>query len=145
MTIKPVPTETLEEIRTTLGLESFARPWAVMIDTGDFGTVFSYLPLSAEEYGNLPPKLQSHAYRIDKGRYGLVGFVPKGFQIPREGRVTSVSAEYSETGRILKLSYTIDTTDRVFCVENSVRRETLMEHSKKKKIPIRTVVRSGSF
>jgi hypothetical protein len=135
--------DTLEEIRTALGLPSFSRPWAVVIDPGDFGTVFTYLPLASDEYQRLPPALQKHAYRIDAGRFGLVGFVPKVFEIPREGLLTGISVTYNPYGKIVRLGYITDQGSQEFRVEHPLRQEMLLAYAKKKKLPQKMKVSSS--
>lgn len=144
MAIKPVPHEALEKIRVALQLESFARPWAALIDPGDLGTVFTYLPISDNEYLRLPPDLQAFAYRIGKGRYGLIGFVPRTFETHREGKVVAIRACYNEFGSITSMSYHLDTDQKEYFVEHTIRRDMLFKIGKTRKIPISTSVKSGA-
>ncbi|RCK78331.1 MAG: hypothetical protein OZSIB_1573 [Candidatus Ozemobacter sibiricus] len=144
MAIITVTPQLLEDIRQALKLPSFSRPYAVLLDSGDLGTVFTYIPLLAGEYEKLPPELKKAAYCLDKGRYGLIGYLPKTFETPRDGNVAAVSVTYNEFGSIIDLSYTLDTApETVYHVEHPLRREKLLQYAKKKKLPLRSAVRSS--
>ncbi len=144
MGIITVTPQILEEVRQALKLPSFSRPYAVLLDPGDFGTVFTYLPLMEGEYEKLPLELKKVAYCIDKGRYGLIGYLPKSFETPRDGKVAAVSVTYNEFGTIVDLSYTLDQKpETVYHVQHPLRREKLLQLAKKKKLPIRSAVRSS--
>ena len=142
MALKPVPVEIVDQIRQKLGLEKFNRPHAILADAGDFGTVFTYLPLLPEEFKVLPMELQRHVYVIGRNRYGLVGYVPKNFELPDKVPVFAVHAVYNAMGALLELGYQVEEKGTVHQVRHSVRRDKLLELAKKKKIPIKTVVRS---
>ncbi|NLI79948.1 MAG: hypothetical protein GX442_26315 [Candidatus Riflebacteria bacterium] len=144
MGIVTVTPALVEEVRQALGLKTFSRPYAVLLDPGDFGTVFTYLPLMNGEYEKLPIPMRRYAYCIDKGRYGLIGYLPKGFETPREGKVATVTVTYNEFHTVVDLAYTLDESpDTTYHVQHPLRREKLLEHAKKKKIPTRSMVRSS--
>jgi len=142
MALKTIEPEILQQICEALGVKSFSRPYAILIDRGDLGTVFTYLPLFKNEYSALPLQLQKHVYCIDKGRYGLIGFVPKNFEPPDGGALTSVSTVYNDMGTLLELTYTTSEHEKPYVLENAHRRDKLLEFAKKKKIPLKTVLRS---
>lgn len=142
MAAKPLSNEIFEQIREALSLKEFARPWAVLLDEGDLGTVFTYIPLLPDEFKALGPKLQSHVYLIAKGRYGLVGHIPKSFDPTEEGDIIGVSVVYNMYHTIVEMTYTLDGHARPFSVRHPMRREKLLEYAKKKKIPVKTVIRS---
>ena len=142
MALKPVPVEIVDQIRQKLGLEKFNRPHAILADAGDFGTVFTYLPLLPEEFKTLPLELQRHVYVVARNRYGLVGYVPKHFELPDKTPVVAIHAVYNAMGTLLDLGYQTDEKGPVRQVRHSVRRDKLLELAKKKKIPIKTVIRS---
>ncbi|MFZ2960639.1 MAG: hypothetical protein WA705_27480 [Candidatus Ozemobacteraceae bacterium] len=144
MALTSVPLETVEKIRSSLGIEGFNRPHAILADAGDFGTVFTYLPLLPAEFKRLPIDLQRHVYVIGKDRYGIVGHVPKSFELPDKIPIIAVTAVYGEGGRLLELGYQTEERGTVHQVKNTVRRDKLLELAKKKKIPIKTTIRSGS-
>ncbi|OQA10158.1 MAG: hypothetical protein BWY66_00256 [bacterium ADurb.Bin374] len=142
MGAKPLTNEVFEQIREALSLKEFARPWAVQLDDGDLGTVFTYIPLSPEEFKTLGPTLQSYVYVIGKGRYGLVGHVPKSFDAAEEGDITGVTVVYNLYHTIVEMSYMLDGHQQPFRVYHTMRRDKLLEYAKKKKIPVKTVIRS---
>lgn len=142
MAAKPVSNEIFEQIRDALSLKDFARPWAVQLDDGDLGTVFTYIPLFSNEFKVLSPALQSHVYLIAKGRYGLVGHIPKSFEAVEEGDITSVTVVYNLYHTIVEMSYQLDGHQQPFRVYHTIRRDKLLEYAKKKKIPVKTVIRS---
>jgi hypothetical protein len=100
MAVKIVPSEIIEEIKNTLGLTRFCRPYAALIDPGDFGTVATYLPLFPAEYKKLPPNLQAHVYLIAPGQYGLISLLPRTFESPDGGKVTDVTTESNAWGNL---------------------------------------------
>lgn len=142
MGVKPVSNEEFDQIREALSLKEFGRPWAVQLDDGDLGTVFTYIPLRPEEFKALGPTLQSHVYLIAKGRYGLVGHIPKSFEAPEEGVITGVTVVYNLYHTIVEMSYMLEGHQQPFRVYHSIRRDKLLEYAKKKKIPVKTVIRS---
>ena len=144
MALEPVGLETLQKINQVLGVESLNRPHAVLVDPGDFGTVFTYVPLFPAEYKKLPPELQRYVYMIGKERYGLVAFIPKAFSIQGEEVVSSVSEVYDEFSNLREVTYVTSPSNRVHKVENNIRKEMLQAFAKKKKIPVKKVIRSRS-
>ncbi len=142
MAAKPLSNEIFDQIREALSLKDFARPWAVQLDDGDLGTVFTYIPLQPEEFKTLAPALQSYVYLIAKGRYGLVGHIPKSFEALEEGDITGVTVVYNLYHTIVEMSYMLDGHAHPFKVQHSMRRDKLLEYAKKKKISVKTVIRS---
>ena len=65
---KAVERQYIDKILTTLGID---RPYAGLIDQGDFGTVGTYIPLYEQEYKKLSKDLQSYVYIIAPKRYGI--------------------------------------------------------------------------
>jgi len=143
MALTAVPLDILERITKSLGMESLNRPHAVLVDPGDFGTVFTYLPLLAEEYQKLPPDLQKYVYVVSRNRYGLVGFVPKNFELPGKIPVVSITAVYGPGGGLAEMTYLAEGEAHHRPVCHSIRREKLLELAKKKKIPVKTVIRAS--
>ncbi len=143
MAVKIVAREHINEILNALGLKSFSRPYAGLIDPGDFGTVATYLPLFPEEYRLLPPKLQQHVYLIGPGRYGLICFLPRIFETPDGGKVTEVSTLISAWGKMVKVSYKTDRGSD-FETEHTIRQDKLLVYAKNKKLPIYTSVKITS-
>lgn len=143
MAFKALTKEQLEEIRQHLGLESYNRPWAAMIDPGDRGTVFIYMLLAPAEYRQLSNRLQALVYKIGEGIYGVVGFVPRIFEPPRNGSVTAVKAEYNFFNQLRYLSYTLENSSKEYPVTHPVRQQMLLEFAAKKKIKIHTTIKSS--
>jgi len=143
MAVKIVPKETIKEILETIGLKSFARPFAGLIDPGDFGTVATYLPLYLDEYKALPPHLQAHAYRIAPGRLGLICFLPRTFEAPDGGKVTEVRVTNNDYGKIIKVAYKTDLGGE-FETEHTIRHDKLFTYAKNKKLPIIKSVKISS-
>lgn len=143
MAVKIVAREHITEILTALGLKAFARPFAGLIDPGDFGTVGTYLPLFPEEYRRLPPNLQRHVYLIGPGRYGLICFLPRIFEAQDGGKVTEVSTVFSAWGKMIKVSYKTDLGSE-FEIEHTIRQDKLLAYAKNKKLPINTSVKITS-
>ena len=143
MPLMPIDNEVLDKICRVLGVATFNRPHALLMDQGDFGTVFTYIPLFKKEYSQLPPELQKHVYLVGKSRYGLVAFVPKSFEIAKEDSITSITEVYDDYGNLREISYILSSnTGCVRKVENSLRREMLQSYAKKKKVPIKKIIRS---
>ncbi|MBF0410478.1 MAG: hypothetical protein HQM10_24245 [Candidatus Riflebacteria bacterium] len=142
MAILPVTFEILETIRKSLGLEVFNRPHGLLADPGDWGTVMTYIPLSATEFKKLGPELQRYVYLVGKGKYGLPGYVPKKFDLPPKVSLFSVSTVYDDFGRLLQVSYKTEEDGPEQFVNDSHRRDKLLETAKKKKIPVKIVIRS---
>lgn len=143
MAVKIVAREHINEILEALGLKSFSRPFAGLIDPGDFGTVATYMPLLQDEYRRLPPNLQRHVYLIGPGRYGLICFLPRIFEAPDGGKVTEVTTLYNAWGKLLKMSYKTDKGSE-FETEHSIRQDKLLAYAKNKKLPIGTSVKITS-
>jgi hypothetical protein len=142
MALEPVTQEVFAEISRVLGLENLNRPHAAFIDPGDFGTIFSYIPIFKNEFKKLPIELQKHVYVIDKGRYGLAAFVPKTFFFAGDGEVVNVTEVYNLYGNLKELSYQVSDQTQVFHIEHPLRRELLQTLAKKKKIPVKKIIRS---
>ena len=143
MAVKIVPQEIISEILETLGLKTFARPFSALIDTGDFGTVATYLPLFPEEYEKLPPHLQAHVYLIGPKRYGLISFLPRTFEAADGGKATEVKTVYNAWGNVQSVSYKTD-RDGEFFIEHTIRQDKLLLYAKKKKLPISSSVKITS-
>lgn len=135
MAVKIVPQETIKEILEAIGLKSFARPFAGLIDPGDFGTVATYIPLYSDEYKKLPPHLQAHTYRIAPGRLGIICFLPRTFDAPDGGKATEVRVTHNDYGKIIKVAYTTDRGGE-FVTEHTIRHDKLFTYAKNKKLPI---------
>lgn len=144
MALVPVSNEVIQEICKVLGVETLSRPHALLADSGDFGTVLTYVPLFPAEFTKLPVQLQRHVYVIGKGRYGLVAFVPKNFEIPKEEEMDFISEVYDEYGNLREMTYSFKGKNVIHRVENSLRREMLQALAKKKKFPIKKTIRSRS-
>jgi len=140
MAVKTVAREHIEEILCALDLKSFSRPFAGLIDPGDFGTVATYLPLYAEEYKRLPPRLQQHVYLIAPGRYGLICFLPRIFEAPDGGKVTEVATVFNAWGKMIKVSYKTDRGSE-FETQHTIRQDKLLAYAKNKKLPVNTSVK----
>lgn len=143
MAVKTVAQEHIKEILDALGLKSFSRPFAGLIDSGDFGTVGTYLPLFPDEYKKLPPNLQRHVYLIGPGRYGLICFLPRTFEAPDGGKVTEAGTVFNAWGKILKVWYKTD-LGAEFTTEHSIRQDKLLNYAKNKKLPVSTSVKISS-
>ena len=143
MAVKIVSKEILEEIRETLGLSYFARPFSGIIDPGDFGTVATYLPIFSDEYQKLPPRLQAHTYLVGEKRYGLISFLPRTFEAPDKGKVISVTKQINAWEKIIKVSYKTDIGGE-FETEHDIRREKLYKYAKNKKLHINVSVKISS-
>lgn len=142
MALKIVDRTHIEEILAELGLKSFSRPYAGLIDQGDFGTVGTYIPLYANEYSRLSPALQSQVYLIGTGRYGLICFLPRQFETPDGGKTISVNTQYNSWGKLLKVTYKTD-RDGEFETSHTIRQDKLLTYAKKKKLPIIVSVKSN--
>lgn len=143
MAVKIVARQHIDEILSALDLKSFSRPFAGLIDPGDFGTVATYLPLYPEEYRRLPPNLQQHVYLIAPGRYGLICFLPRIFEAPDGGKVTEVATLFNVWGKMVKVSYKTDRGSE-FETEHTIRQDKLLTYAKNKKLPISTSVKISS-
>ena len=143
MAVKTVAREHIEEILSALDLKSFSRPFAGLIDPGDFGTVGTFLPLYPEEYKRLPPRLQQYVYLIGPGRYGLICFLPRIFEAPDGGKVTEVATVFNVWGKMIKVSYKTDRGSE-FETEHTIRQDKLLGYAKNKKLPVSTSVKISS-
>ena len=143
MAVKIVARQHIDEILNALGLKSFSRPFAGLIDPGDFGTVATYLPLYPEEYKRLPPNLQQHVYLIAPGRYGLICFLHRIFEAPDGGKVTEIATVFNVWGKMVKVSYKTDRGSE-FETEHTIRQDKLLTYAKNKKLPISTSVKISS-
>lgn len=143
MALKTVAREHTTAILEALGLKSFTRPFAGLIDPGDFGTVGTYLPIFPDEYKKLPPNLQRHVYLIAPGRYGLICLLPRTFEAPDGGKVTEVSTVSNDWGKVVKVSYKTDKGGE-FETEHTIRQDKLLVYAKNKKLPIIRSVRITS-
>jgi hypothetical protein len=144
MALEPISNDVMAQICQTLGVTSLNRPHAAFIDPGDFGTVFTYLPLFVDEYKKLPPTLQRYVYVVSKGRYGLVAFVPKNFELPQEGEIDTITETYDEFGNLREMTYNLKESTTLYRLETSLRREKLQALAKKKKIHPKKIIRSRS-
>lgn len=143
MAVKTVSSEIINEILQTLGLTRFSRPFAAMIDPGDFGSVATYIPLFPEEYKKLPPRLQAHVYLVAPGQYGLIAFLPRTFEAPDGGKPTEVATEHNVWGKMIRVAYKTDRGGD-FETEHSIRRDKLLLYATKKKLPIVNSVKISS-
>lgn len=134
MAIKIVERKYIEEILEALGLEAFVRPYAGLIDPGDFGAVATYIPLYPEEYKQLPPQLQRHVYLIAENRYGLICFLPRLFDTPDRGKVTGVTRVFNHWHKLLKVVYYTDKGGE-FETVHTIRQDKLLAQVKRKKLP----------
>ncbi|HAE37748.1 MAG TPA: hypothetical protein DCG57_03815 [Candidatus Riflebacteria bacterium] len=140
MALKTVAHEHTKEILEALGLKSFTRPFAGLIDSGDFGTVGTYVPIYPDEYKKLPPNLQRHVYLIAPGRYGLICFLPRTFEAPDGGKVAEVSTVFNAWGKMIKVAYKTDKGGE-FETEHTIRQDKLLAYAKNKKLPVNTSVK----
>ena len=143
MAVKTVSTEIIEEILQKLGLKKFSRPYAAMIDPGDFGSVATYIPLFPDEYKKLTPNLQAHVYLVAPGQYGLIAFLPRTFEAPDGGKTIEVSTTHNVWGKMIRVAYKTDRGGE-FETEHSIRRDKLLLYAKKKKLPISNSVKISS-
>ena len=141
--MRPVSPELVQEMAQALGLPSLNRPHAAHVDPGDWGMVFMYIPLSGEEYGKLPARLKTAVYCFGRDRYGVVVHVPKSFELPAKDKVATISAVYDQMNNLKELAYTTEENPDTRRVQDSVRRDQLLEYAKKKKIPVNVQVRSA--
>ncbi|MGM0599899.1 MAG: hypothetical protein ACQETH_08810 [Candidatus Rifleibacteriota bacterium] len=143
MAVKTVSPEIIEKILETLGLKRFSRPYAALIDQGDFGSVATYIPLFPDEYKKLPPNLQAHVYLIGPGQYGLICFLPRTFEAPDKGKPTEVTTTHNAWGKMVRVAYKTDRGGE-FETEHSIRRDKLLAYAKRKKLPITNSVKISS-
>lgn len=133
--VKIVTPETISEICISLGLKSFSRPFAGLIDQGDFGTVATYIPLYEGELEKLPKKLKENVYEIAKGRYGLICHLPRTFDSPDGGKVISMVEYVDKTGYPVYAEYTTD-EGNTMTATHELRLMKLTTYVKNKKLPV---------
>ena len=133
--VKIVTPELTSQILDALGLKSFSRPFAGLIDQGDFGTVATYIPLFAGELDKLPKKLKENAYEIAKGRYGLICHLPRTFDSPDGGKVVSIKQICDKSGNITRAEYTTD-AGNTMTATHELRLMKLFTYVKNKKLPV---------
>lgn len=129
---KAVERQYIDKILSTLSID---RPYAGLIDQGDFGTVGTYIPLYEQEYKKLPKDLQSYVYALAPKRYGIIAFLPRTFEAVDGGKVVSVETTSNAEGKLLKVKYKTD-EGGTFETEHELRREKLLNYAKNKKLPI---------
>ncbi len=138
--VKIVTPELISQILDALGLKSFSRPFAGLIDQGDFGTVGTYIPLYEGELEKLPTKLKENAYEIAKGRYGLICHLPRTFDSPDGGKVISMKEIKDKKGNIIEAEYTTDQGNTMVAT-HELRLMKLFTYVKNKKLPVTTVTK----
>lgn len=143
MALRPVSPEIVKEMCQALGLPSLNRPHAAQVDPGDWGMVFTYIPIKAEEYTALPTRLKSSVYCFGRNRYGVVVHVPKSFELPEKDKVATISAVYDQMNNLRELGYTTEGNPEMRWIKDSVRQDQLLEYAKKKKIQPKIQVRSA--
>ena len=137
--LKIVTPELIGKISEALGLKSFSRPFAGLIDQGDFGTVATYIPLYEGEFEKLPKELKEYAYEIAQGRYGLICHLPRTFDSPDGGKVVSIKEIQDKKGNSLRAEYTTD-AGNTMTATHELRLMKLFTYVKNKKLP-NTVVK----
>ncbi len=136
--VKIVTPELIGQILDALGLKSFSRPFAGLIDQGDFGTVGTYIPLYQGELEKLPKSLRENAYEIAEGRYGLICHLPRTFDSPDGGKVISMKQITDKKGKTLKAEYTTDLGNTMVAT-HELRLLKLFTYVKNKKLPVTVV------
>ncbi len=134
--VKLVTPEEIKKICQALGLKSFSRPFAGLIDQGDFGTVATYIPLYAGELDKLPKDLKEDAYEIAEGRFGLICRLPRTFEAPDGGKVVSMVEYHDKKGNVIKADYTTD-AGNTMTASHELRLAKLFTYVKNKKLPIK--------
>lgn len=134
--VKLVTPEEITKICQALGLKSFSRPFAGLIDQGDFGTVATYIPLYAGELDKLPKDLKEDAYEIAEGRFGLICRLPRTFESPDGGKVVSMVEYHDKKGKVLKADYTTD-AGNTMTATHELRLAKLFTYVKNKKLPVK--------
>ena len=135
--VKIVTPELIGQILDALGLKSFSRPFAGLIDQGDFGTVGTYIPLYQGEIEKLPKNLRENAYEIAEGRYGLICHLPRTFDSPDGGKVVSMKEIKDKKGKVLRAEYTTDLGNTMVAT-HELRLMKLYTYVKNKKLPVTT-------
>lgn len=133
--VKIVTPELISKILDALGLKSFSRPFAGLIDQGDFGTVGTYIPLYQGELEKLPKNLKENAYEIAEGRYGLICHLPRTFDSPDGGKVISMKEIKDKKGNVLRAEYTTDMGNTMVAT-HELRLMKLFTYVKNKKLPV---------
>jgi hypothetical protein len=136
--VKIVTPELIGKILDALGLKSFSRPFAGLIDQGDFGTVGTYIPLYQGELEKLPKELRENAYEIAEGRYGLICHLPRTFDSPDGGKVVSMKEIKDKKGNTLRAEYTTDLGNTMVAT-HELRLMKLFTYVKNKKLPVSVV------
>lgn len=136
--VKIVTPELISKILDALGLKSFSRPFAGLIDQGDFGTVGTYIPLYQGELEKLPKNLKENAYEIAEGRYGLICHLPRTFDSPDGGKVVSMKEIKDKKGNVLRAEYTTDLGNTMVAT-HELRLMKLFTYVKNKKLPVTVV------
>ncbi len=137
--VELVTPELINEILLALGLKTFSRPFAGLIDQGDFGTVGTYIPLYQGEVEKLPKNLKVYAYKIASDRYGLICHLPRTFDSPDGGKVVSIKEIQDKKGNIIKAEYTTDSGNTMVAT-HELRLMKLLTYVKNKKLPFTIVV-----
>ncbi len=130
-----VTVDTIAKILDGLGLKSFSRPFAGLIDQGDFGTVATYIPLYAGEIDKLSKSLKENAYEIAEGRYGLICHLPRTFDSPDGGKVVAMKEFRDKKDNLVKAEYTTDQGNTMVAT-HELRLMKLQTYVKNKKLPI---------
>ena len=133
--VKIVTPELISKILDALGLKSFSRPFAGLIDQGDFGTVGTYIPLYEGELEKLPKSLRENAYQIAEGRYGLICHLPRTFDSPDGGKVVSMKQITDKKGKTIRAEYTTDLGNTMVAT-HELRLLKLFTYVKNKKLPV---------
>ena len=136
--VKIVTPELISRILDALGLKSFSRPFAGLIDQGDFGTVGTYIPLYQGELEKLPKELKDNAYEIAEGRYGLICHLPRTFDSTDGGKVVSMKEIKDKKGKVIRAEYTTDLGNTMVAT-HELRLMKLYTYVKNKKLPVTTV------
>lgn len=134
--VKLVTPEEITKICQALGLKSFSRPFAGLIDQGDFGTVATYIPLYAGELDKLPKDLKEDAYEIAEGRFGLICRLPRTFEAPDGGKVVAMVEYHDKKGNVVKADYTTD-AGNTMTASHELRLAKLFTYVKNKKLPVK--------
>ena len=142
MALRAVSPEMLQEMCTVIGVPCLNRPHAAQVDSGDCGTVFIYIPLLPAEYEILPSKLKSAVFCFGKSRFGVVVHVSPNFELLEKDKVNGVAAVYDGMNVLREMSYTTENHASPRVIKDSARRDQLLEHAKKKKIPVKITVRA---
>lgn len=132
--IKPISREEITLIFGKLGLDNFSRPYAGLIDKGDFGPVATYIPIFKEEYEKLSADLKKKLYDLGESKYGLITFLPRTFEAADGGKAVKITKYLNASGDIIKIKYETDKKG-VFETEHPLRHLKLLTYAKNKKLP----------